>query len=135
VAWLRTIVGRHVQDAVEQHLLAEKRDVRREVSMSRIGRPLEESAARLEELLTDKMRTPSEYAVRHEQEIMLADALAELPDDYRDVIVLRQIEGLAFDEIARRMQRSAGAARMLWLRALSHLRESLEKRVPSWTVS
>jgi RNA polymerase sigma-70 factor (ECF subfamily) len=66
---------------------------------------------------------------------MLADALAELPADYRDVIVLRQIEGLPFDEIAQRMQRSAGAARMLWLRALSNLRESLEKRVPGWTVS
>jgi RNA polymerase sigma-70 factor (ECF subfamily) len=55
----------------------------------------------------------------------LADTLAALPDDYRQVIVLRHIEGLPFDEVGRRMERSAGAVRMLWLRALKLLREQL----------
>ena len=67
-------------------------------------------------------------AVQHEHEILLADALAELPADYRDVIVLRHIESLPFEEVAQRMGRTAGAVRMLWLRALKRLRETLEQR-------
>jgi RNA polymerase sigma-70 factor (ECF subfamily) len=58
----------------------------------------------------------------------VADALAELPVDYRDVIVLRHIEGLPFEAVAERMGRSTGAVRMLWLRALKVLRETLQQR-------
>jgi RNA polymerase sigma-70 factor, ECF subfamily len=53
---------------------------------------------------------------------LVADQLARLPPHYRDVIVLRNLEGLAFPEVARRMGRSPGAVRILWLRALDHLR-------------
>ena len=38
------------------------------------------------------------------------------------MIRLRNIEGLPFSEIAERMERTSGAARMLWLRALEQLR-------------
>jgi len=53
----------------------------------------------------------------------VADQLARLPAAYREVIVLRNLEGLAFDEVARRMNRSPGAVRVLWLRALDQLRQ------------
>jgi RNA polymerase sigma-70 factor (ECF subfamily) len=56
---------------------------------------------------------------------MLANYLAKLPPDYRQVLVLRHCEGLAFKEVAERMGRSAGAVRMLWLRAISQIRENL----------
>jgi RNA polymerase sigma-70 factor (ECF subfamily) len=49
-----------------------------------------------------------------------------MPADYRDVIILRHIEGLPFEEVAARMDRSAGAVRMLWLRALKKMREALD---------
>jgi RNA polymerase sigma-70 factor (ECF subfamily) len=128
VAWLRKIVVNNVLRVVEQHLLTEKRDVRREVSLAEMGRRLEQSTMRLESLLTEQAMSPSGCAVQREQEVLLADALAELPADYRDVIVLRHIEGLPFDLVAERMQRSSGAVRMLWLRALKALRETFERR-------
>jgi RNA polymerase sigma-70 factor, ECF subfamily len=130
VAWLRRIVVNNILRVVEQHLLTEKRDVRREVSLVEIGRRLEQSTVRLETLLAQQAVSPSGCAVQREQEILLADALAELPSDYRDVIVLRHIEGLPFEEVARRMERSSGAVRMVWLRALKTLRETLEKQEP-----
>ena len=34
------------------------------------------------------------------------------------MIMLRHIEGLSFDDVAKRMERTSGAVRMLWLRAL-----------------
>ncbi|HEY3395369.1 MAG TPA: sigma-70 family RNA polymerase sigma factor [Lacipirellulaceae bacterium] len=128
VAWLRKIVVNNILRVVEQHVLAEKRDVRREVSLEEIGRRLEQSTVRLETLLAQDSDSPSRCAVRREHELLLADALAELPADYREVIMLRHIEGLPFEEVARRMERTAGAVRMLWLRALKKLREGIEKR-------
>ena len=59
---------------------------------------------------------------------VLADQLAQLPADYRDVLVLRHLEGLSFGEVAERMGRSPGAVRMLWLRAIDQLRERLDAR-------
>ena len=48
-----------------------------------------------------------------EQTHRLQAAIDRLPDDYRQVIALRYHEGLAFDEVGRRLGRSADAARML----------------------
>src|SRR5262245_66606252 len=87
VAWLRKIVVHNILRVVEQHVLAEKRDVRREVSLEEVGRRLEQSTVRLETLLAVETDSPSRCAVQHEHELLLADALAELPGDYRDVIV------------------------------------------------
>jgi len=126
VVWLRRIVVNNILRVVEQHVTAEKRDVRREVSLEEIGRRLEQSTVRLETLLAHETESPSGCASRREDEILLADTLAQLPADYRDVIVLRHIEGLSFDEVASRMDRSAGAVRMLWLRALKKMREALK---------
>jgi RNA polymerase sigma-70 factor (ECF subfamily) len=128
VAWLRRILVNNILRVVEQHLLAEKRDVRREVSLEQIGRRLEQSTARLESLLAQQSDSPSGHAQRREQEIMLADALTQLPLDYQQVILLRHIEGLAFDDVAARMHRSPGAVRMLWLRALERLRKTFPDR-------
>jgi RNA polymerase sigma-70 factor (ECF subfamily) len=128
LAWLRRILVNNLSRVVEQHILAEKRDVRREVSLERLATALEQSTARLEAVLPDPGSSPSAGAHRREVEIVLADQLADLPTDYRDVIVLRHIEALPFDEIGRRMDRSSGAVRMLWLRAVKMLRERLDAR-------
>jgi RNA polymerase sigma-70 factor (ECF subfamily) len=69
--------------------------------------------------------TPSQHASRREQAVLLADKLAELPDDYREVIILRQLEGLGFKEVAVRMNRSEDSVQKLWVRALAKLRRSL----------
>jgi RNA polymerase sigma-70 factor (ECF subfamily) len=45
-----------------------------------------------------------------------------LPVDYRDVLMLRNLQSLPFEEVAERMNRSVGATRMLWLRAIEKLR-------------
>jgi RNA polymerase sigma-70 factor (ECF subfamily) len=57
----------------------------------------------------------------------LADTLARLPKDYQTVLLLRVFEGLPAEEVAERMGRTAGAVRMLQLRALTALREMMAK--------
>ena len=57
--------------------------------------------------------------------VMLADALGRLAPDYREVLVLRHLEGLGFPEIAACMQRTSDNVRHLWVRAVQKLRAEL----------
>ena len=112
---------------VEQHVLAAKRDVRREASMNRINASLDRSTTRLEAMLADHRRSAESDVSLQEQFIRLANALADLSADHRDVIVMRHLEGVSFATIAARMDRSNGATRMLWLRAIDQLRQRMKE--------
>jgi RNA polymerase sigma-70 factor (ECF subfamily) len=61
--------------------------------------------------------------VKREQDVLLADALEKLPEDYRNVIILRHLTGLTFPEVARRMHKTQDSVEKLWLRALARLRQ------------
>jgi RNA polymerase sigma-70 factor (ECF subfamily) len=121
-AWLRQVLARVLTHEVRRYGGTEQRDVDREVSLEQA---LAESSRRLGAMLAASGSSPSQQAVRHEQEVLLAEVLGRLPDDYREVILLRNLEGLPHDEVARRMGRNPGAVRMLWVRALARLREEL----------
>jgi RNA polymerase sigma factor (sigma-70 family) len=69
---------------------------------------------------------PRHGAHRHERGVILADALEMLPDDCREVIILRHLEGRGFSEVARLMGRTEDGARRVWLRALALLGRTLE---------
>ena len=72
--------------------------------------------------------SPSTVASHREQQTIIADALESLPDDYREVIVMRNLRGLSHAEIAEKMARSESAIRMLWLRALKELKTEVLAR-------
>jgi RNA polymerase sigma factor (sigma-70 family) len=55
----------------------------------------------------------------------LHEALSRLPEHYRQVIHWRLWEEQSFEEIARRLDRSVDAARMLWWRAIASLEREL----------
>jgi RNA polymerase sigma-70 factor (ECF subfamily) len=128
LAWLRQILAHNLARVVEAHVLTAKRDVRREISLNGLKAAVDRSAARLESVLVDRGTSPSSNVHRREYAVLLADRLAELPPDYREVLVLRHFDDLPFDEVAQRMDRSSGAVRMLWLRAIGRLRELLTER-------
>lgn len=122
LGWLRQILVHNLATFVEQHLLAAKRDVRREVSLHQLAQSLTHSTIQLAAMIPGRSKTPSQIAVQREEAVLLADRLATLPHDYRQVLLLRNLKGLSFDEVAAELDRSASAARMLWLRAIDHLR-------------
>jgi RNA polymerase sigma-70 factor (ECF subfamily) len=121
-AWLRQILAHALAHEIRRYHGTAKRDITQEVSLEA---QLAQSSQRLGSLLAESGPTPSQQAARRELDVLLADVLARLPDDYREVLLLRHIEGLSYDDIAQRMNRSAGAVRMLWVRALSRLRREL----------
>jgi RNA polymerase sigma-70 factor (ECF subfamily) len=122
VAWLRRILVHNLARLVEKHIRARKRSVLRTVSLDACLAELEGSA-----VLVCRDGSPSSHARQRERSDLLASRLALLPPNYREVIVLRNLEGLPFDQVARRMGRSSGAVRVLWLRALDCLRQLLQR--------
>lgn len=70
-------------------------------------------------------RTPSGEVMADEQLALLQAAIDRLPADYQTVMGWRYHQGLTFEEIGRRMGRSADAVRMLWARALERVKHEL----------
>jgi RNA polymerase sigma-70 factor, ECF subfamily len=122
VCWLRQILAAKLADLLRHYLGTQGRDVRLE---REIEDALDRSSILLDRGLVAPHSSPSQQVVRREQAVLLADALAELPDDYRDVITLRNLEGLTFPEVARRMGKTLDSVEKLWMRGLARLRQLL----------
>jgi RNA polymerase sigma-70 factor (ECF subfamily) len=124
LAWMRQILAHNVFNETRRYK-AQQRDAARELSLDQVRAGVENSSLCLGECLQAEGSSPSDAAHRHEAGARLAEQLARLPEDYRTVLLLRILEGLPAEEVARRMNRSAGAVRMLQLRALTALREQM----------
>ncbi len=120
VAWLRQILAANLADLLRRYLGTQGRDVRLE---REIRDAIDQSSVLLDRALAAPQSSPSRQAERREQGVLLANALDQLPDDYREALVLRHLEGLTFPEVARRMGRSQDSVEKLWMRGLARLRQ------------
>ena len=112
-SWLHTLAKRNMLDGIKM-LEAEKRggDRRRIEPGSR-----DESMVALYELLGGSITTPSRKAARQEAGEALKKALESLPNSYRQVIEMYDLEGCSIEEAAVALKRSSGATYMLRARA------------------
>ena len=123
--WLRQTLSRCLADLVRRYRTGCRR-AGREQSLEQL---LNRSSEAMERILATDATSPSDSAQRRDLGVVLSDALARLGEDQREVIVLHHLEGLGWDEVARRMGRTAGAARMLWARALQELRPLIDEQL------
>ncbi|WP_249300325.1 RNA polymerase sigma factor [Feifania hominis] len=77
--------------------------------------------------LPDRSGSPEELAERREQRRALLGCIAALPERHRQMIVLRDLSGLSYDEIARVMQCNEGTVKSRISRAREALRRELVK--------
>jgi RNA polymerase sigma-70 factor (ECF subfamily) len=122
VGWLRQILVSNLANLVRRYLGTQGRDVRLERDLSVA---VDESSRVLDRALAAPGSTPSQQAARREQAVLLADCLDRLSADYREVLILRHLEGLGFPEVADRMGRTLDSVKKLWARALAQLRGTL----------
>jgi RNA polymerase sigma-70 factor (ECF subfamily) len=122
VGWLRQILAANLALLLRRYLGTQRRDARLE---RELAVEVDESSRVLDRGLLAASSSPSSRAARREQGVRLAAALEQLPEAYREVIILRHLEGLSFPEAARRMDRSLDSVKNLWTRALGQLRRSL----------
>jgi RNA polymerase sigma-70 factor (ECF subfamily) len=120
--WLRQVLASNLVDLVRRFLGAQRRDVRLERALIR---GLDRSSEALGRMPVAPQSTPSQQAARREQGVLLAEALARLPESYREVLILHHLEGLGHADVARRMGRTVDSVKNLWARALGKLRHSL----------
>jgi RNA polymerase sigma-70 factor (ECF subfamily) len=121
ICWLRRILAGKLADMVRRYLGTQGRDVRLE---REIDHGLDRSSVMLGQGLISPQASPSQHAAHREQAVLLADALQELSPDYREVLVLRHLEGMTFPEVAKRMNRSLDSVEKLWMRGLVKLRQA-----------
>ncbi len=74
---------------------------------------------------TDGSATPETDAMQRERVQLVHAALAELSTEYRQILVLREIEGCCYDEIAEILELPVGTVRSRLFRARLQLRDQL----------
>jgi RNA polymerase sigma-70 factor (ECF subfamily) len=119
LAWLRQILVSNLANQARRYLGAKGRDVRLE---RELAADVDASSRLMERGLVAPSKSPSEKAVHREHAVLLAEVLGRLPDEHREVIILRNLESLTFPEIAARMGKSEDSVKKLWARALARLR-------------
>jgi len=80
-----------------------------------------------QEWLPDPGRSPLELAIDHERQTLIVAALGEINPNFRAVVVLREIEGLNYDEIADVLEISLGTVKSRILRGREALRQRLQE--------
>lgn len=124
LAWLRRIVTHNATDFARHYGGTDKRRTSREVSIDRGG---SDSRVNHAPEPAQNCLSPSEALILHERELLVSEALARLPADHREVIMLRNLQCLSFEEVAQRMDRSRPAVQMLWMRAIKGLQGALKE--------
>ncbi|MFO0846690.1 MAG: sigma-70 family RNA polymerase sigma factor [Gemmataceae bacterium] len=118
--WLRQLAWEHLVVLDRRHVRAGRRSVRRE-EMGVLALP-EESAALLADRLVTSATSPTQVAVREELRRRVRAALDALPERDREVLVLRNLEGLSVEQTAEVLAVTASAVKMRHLRALERIR-------------
>lgn len=84
------------------------------------------SELKVHETISDKGKSPEESAISNERERALVNALNELPEIFREVIVLCDLEGLSYDEISVTLGVNIGTVKSRIARGREDLRRKLK---------
>ena len=131
VGWLRRLVGQKLADLGRYHSRAKRSAGGPAVPLDAPWEPAGRAGpnhpgGRLLDMLALSQTSPSEAASRRELIVLLADALAGLPETEAEVLWLYHAEGLSFEAIGERMGLSRKSIRGIWARGLRTLKRSLD---------
>jgi RNA polymerase sigma-70 factor (ECF subfamily) len=124
--WLhRIVVNLHLNQTASLASRARRRTVSISPGSARDG----EHPATVE--VEDPGRGPADQVRHHEEIERLGRALDELEEDRRVVVVLRDLEGRSYQDIAEELEIPVGTVRSRLFRAREDLRELMRERRPS----
>ncbi len=117
--WLRQITYDRLLMARRRHVSAKRRTVDRELPLP------ERSSLQLAQQLAASGTTPSEHLLRSELGHRVRSAVAKLSDPDREVLLMRNFEGLSNQEVAKVLAIEPATASKRYGRALLRLRTLL----------
>ena len=130
VGWLRRLVGQKLADLGRYHSRAKRSgggpDVPLDAAWDLPGGGDGSQGGKLLDMLALSQTSPSEAASKRELTVLLADALAALPESESEVLWLYHAEGLSFEGIGDRMGVSRKSIRGIWARGLKSLKRTLD---------
>ena len=127
LGWLRQVLASVLANLVRHYQGTKRRDVRLE---RQLAAELDQSSQALDRSLVVVQSSPSEQVIHREQSVLLAEALGRLPEEWRELLILRHLEGLSWPETAQRLGRTVDSLKKQWPRALASLRRMLEEPTP-----
>ena len=128
MVWLRGLAIERLIEATRRHQNAAQRSVRREVEARDW---LNQSSMDLLQRWAVDSATPSRVVADQQRNEAIRRALTELPQRYREILVLRFFESLTIAEAAATLGCSVANAKVLQFRAIGKL-ESTMNRSPEW---
>lgn len=88
-----------------------------------------QDARSMADILPAGGQSPFEYVFDREKHILIEEALSRINPTFREAVVLRDITGLSYEEIAEVLQVSLGTVKSRILRGREALREDLTGRL------
>ena len=76
--------------------------------------------------LAESSANPEQNTLAHEREVALRGALGKLGNSYRETVILRDIEGFTYEEIASTLDINVGTVKSRLARGRQELRRKLE---------
>ena len=124
-SWLCQQAERRIIDVHRHHFGAQKRAAHGEIGLHSPAAGRDEG--QIADLVAASMTSPSSAFSRQQKEFHMLEALQSLPDDARDALRLRYLEGLPSKDIAQQLGKSDGATRVLLSRSLNKLQDMLSQ--------
>lgn len=115
--WMRLVVQQTMVDLHRKHLGAQMRNAGRE-----LGQPAHSQSHALSGLFVGHFTSPSHAAMREELRVSIEQALANMDDIDREVLMLRHFEELSNKEVAEVLGIQENAASNRYVRALGRLK-------------
>ena len=81
----------------------------------------------------DNHGQPLKMVLREEHRQLVRETLAELPDDYRVVLVMKEFDGLRYDQIAELTENPIGTVRSRIHRGRIELADRLKRKLENWS--
>ena len=131
VGWLRKLVGQKLADLGRYHSRAKRAGNAGAVPLDGPFEPGaqadSEGGGRLLDVLALSQTSPSEDASRRELTVLLADAIADLPEAEAEVLWLYHADNMSFEAIGQHLGVSRKVVRGLWARGLKSLKRRIDR--------
>jgi RNA polymerase sigma-70 factor, ECF subfamily len=125
-SWLCQVAERRIIDAHRRFFGSQKRDAGREVSLNAAGGgSTSTTRPGLINMLVASMTSASQAFSRDQKQMRMLTALEQLPEENREALRLRYLEGMPSKQIAEKLGKTDGAIRVMLTRSLAKLQQIL----------